>query len=319
MSDFSVIVPAYNSENFIERCLNSLVNQTLKDIEIIVINDGSTDSTQKIIDRFKVKHSNIRAYQTENQGIASTRNFGLSKVKTKYFGFLDSDDVAKKTMFEEMYECAIKNDADVVVCNFDWVYSNKRRTQKEGPYQIEKDMLVNLFATLWNKIYKTETITNSKIQFPSGNRYEDAYFLYCLTPLIKKVEFIDESFVDYYQHDSSITHTNNNEVKNMIRVFELIVEFYKENNLYSKYKEELEYLHIRFFLGNSFLRSSQIKDIDDRKKTILLGWNLLNTSFPSWKKNTYLDNVKSMKNRYFKLVTEKNIMIFAKIFNLIKG
>ena len=103
MSCLSVIVPCYNGEKFIGRCLESLVNQTLQDIEIIVINDGSTDNSQDIIDSYANKYHNIKAYKIPNSGIADARNFGVSKVETPYFGFLDCDDYTDVTMFEKMY------------------------------------------------------------------------------------------------------------------------------------------------------------------------------------------------------------------------
>ncbi len=315
----SVIVPVYNAEKFLARCLESLVNQTQTDLEIVVINDGSTDNSQSIIDQFQQRYPQIKAYKTENQGIAATRNYGLSKITGEYFGFLDSDDYADSSMFEELYNTAKKEDAEIVVSNFTWIYPHKEVLQKEGPYLVGKEMIIHLFATLWNKLYKTEWVMQTQLQFPVGNRYEDAYFLYCITPRVKKLAFVDQAFVSYVQHDASITHTHNNQVKNMITVFELIVEYYKENGWYDQYKEELEYLHIRFFLGNSFLRSSQIQDKDDRRQTILLGWNLLNKSFPTWKKNRYLKELKGWKNRYFRVVNKGNLMIFAWIFKVLKS
>ncbi len=310
----SVIVPVYNADKFLESCLESLVCQTLESIEIIVVNDGSTDGSQEIIDRYTEKYPQIKAYKKENTGIADTRNFGLSKVTGEYLAFLDSDDTADRTMLEKMIKKAKETDADVVVSHFMWTFPNERKIQKEGPYPCGKLMMIHLFATLWNKIYKTEFIQQTGLQFPNGNRYEDAYFLYCLVPWIKRVEFIDEAFVSYIQHDASITHTNNDQVKNMITVFQLIVEYYKKHGLFEQYFEELEYIHIRFFLGNSFLRSAQIEDKKDRKETILLGWNLLNQQFPKWRKNHYLKDLGGMKNSYFRLVSRWNLMIFAALF-----
>ena len=213
MSCLSVIVPCYNGEKFIGRCLESLVNQTLQDIEIIVINDGSTDNSQDIIDSYANKYHNIKAYKIPNSGIADARNFGVSKVETPYFGFLDCDDYTDVTMFEKMYNKAIETNAQVVVSNFYWVKGKKKKLEKEGPYNTGKDMLIHLFAVLWNKIYDTEFVRSTNIRFPSGNRYEDAYFLYCLAPNIERLAFVDEAFVHYVQHDNSITHNNNEEVK----------------------------------------------------------------------------------------------------------
>lgn len=315
----SVIVPVYNVEKHIEKCLECLVKQTLLNMEIIVVNDSSPDHSQEIIDRYKKKYPQIKSYKKENGGIASVRNFGLSKVTGEYIGFLDSDDYTELDMFEKMYNKAKAEDADIVVSNFKWVSSIGERTQIEGPYTPGKEMMVKLFATLWNKIYRTAFIKETKLQFPTGNRYEDACFLYCLSPSVKKISFVNETFVSYVQHGTSITHTNNSQVKNMITVFKIIVDYFKEKGLYESYHDELEYLHIKFFLGNSFLRSAKIEDKNDRINTIKLGWNLLNDQFPDWHHNHYLKDLGGMKNKYFSLVRDWNIMIFAWIFRHFKN
>lgn len=317
MSCLSVIVPCYNGERFIGRCLESLVNQTLQDIEIIVINDGSTDNSQDIIDSYANKYHNIKAYKIPNSGIADARNFGVSKVETPYFGFLDCDDYTDSTMFEKMYNKAIETNAQVVVSNFYWVKGKKKKLEKEGPYNTGKDMLIHLFAVLWNKIYDTEFVRSTNIRFPSGNRYEDAYFLYCLAPNIERLAFVDEAFVHYVQHENSITHNNNEEVKNMITIFDNILNYYAHTNRYDEYHDELEYLHIKFFLGNSFLRSARIDDKQDRDYTIQLGWNMLNDEFPDWHHNHYLKELPGLKNLYFRMVYDWNVMLFAYLFRII--
>ena len=317
MSCLSVIVPCYNGEKFIGRCLESLFNQTLKDMEIIVINDGSTDNSQDIIDSYANKYHNIKAYKIPNSGIADARNFGVSKVETPYFGFLDCDDYTDVTMFEKMYNKAIETNAQVVVSNFYWVKGKKKKLEKEGPYNTGKDMLIHLFAVLWNKIYDTAFVRSTNIRFPSGNRYEDAYFLYCLAPNIERLAFVDEAFVHYVQHENSITHNNNEEVKNMITIFDNILNYYAHTNRYDEYHDELEYLHIKFFLGNSFLRSARIDDKQDRDYTIQLGWNMLNDEFPDWHHNHYLKELPGLKNLYFRMVYDWNVMLFAYLFRII--
>ena len=317
MSCLSVIVPCYNGEKFIGRCLESLVNQTLQDIEIIVINDGSTDNSQDIIDSYANKYHNIKAYKIPNSGIADARNFGVSKVETPDCGFLDCDDYTDVTMFEKMYNKAIETNAQVVVSNFYWVKGKKKKLEKEGPYNTGKDMLIHLFAVLWNKIYDTAFVRSTNIRFPSGNRYEDAYFLYFLAPNIERLAFIDEAFVHYVQHENSITHNNNEKVKNMITIFDNILNYYAHTNRYDEYHDELEYLHIKFFLGNSFLRSARIDDKQDRDYTIQLGWNMLNDEFPDWHHNHYLKELPGLKNLYFRMVYDWNVMLFAYLFRII--
>ncbi|MBP3891869.1 MAG: glycosyltransferase family 2 protein [Solobacterium sp.] len=317
----SVIVPCYNSAKTVEKTLDSLRNQTLKELEIIVVNDGSTDNTEQVLMTYQAQYPdcNLNVYSKQNEGIAECRNYALTKVNGEYIGFLDSDDYAETKMFEKLYQCAIDNNAQVVVSDFYWENSKGTTLQKEGPYEIGTDMMVHLFATLWNKLYQTSFIQSLDFKFPYGDRYEDACYLYCMVPHVERLAFTNEAYVHYVQHETSITHTNNNLVKNMIDVFQIILKYYKEHHFYDAYKDALEYIHIKFFLGNSFLRSARIQDKEDREKTIQMGWDLLNKEFPNWHQNPYLKSLGGMKNKYFSLVRDWNIKLFAWFFRHFKS
>ena len=141
----SVIVPCFNAEKTVARTLDSLVKQTLDNLEIIVINDGSTDHTKDIIENYITDHKeiNICLYTKENEGIASARNYALTKVHGEYFGFLDSDDYAEKEMFEDLYQLAKKDDLEVAVSDFWWEMDDSQRLEKEGPYNCKQDMMVH--------------------------------------------------------------------------------------------------------------------------------------------------------------------------------
>ena len=311
----SVIVCAYNAEQTVSHTLDSLLAQTLKSIEITVINDGSTDQTLQVLEQYQKNHPDIvKVYSKENGGIASARNYALTKITGTYFGFLDADDTCEPEMFQDLYDSAEQHQSEVVVSNFYWVNEQGKKLQTEGPYTPGREMMVKLFATLWNKLYRTDFIRDLDIRFPDGNRYEDACFLYCLSSQVKQISFVDHAYVNYMQQGTSITHTNNAQVKNMITVFKLITNYYKDHDLYEAYHDELEYIHIKFFLGNSFLRSSRIEDPNDRRETIMMGWDLLNEAFPNWHHNHYLKDLGGMKNKYFSMVNSHNIMFFAWLF-----
>ena len=120
----SIIIPVYNVEKYLKKCLDSVVNQTLKDIEIIVVNDGSPDNSQKIIDEYAKKYSQIASYTKENGGLSDARNYGIKKSKGKYLAFIDSDDFIDHDMIKKMYNKAVKENLDIVVCNSVEVYEN---------------------------------------------------------------------------------------------------------------------------------------------------------------------------------------------------
>ena len=121
MPKISIIVPVYNVEKYIERCLKSLVNQTLQDIEIIIVNDGSQDKSEEIIEKYvKENHNKIKYYEKSNGGLSSARNYGIEYATGEYIAFLDSDDYVETNMYEEMYNLAKKENADMVECDYIW-------------------------------------------------------------------------------------------------------------------------------------------------------------------------------------------------------
>ena len=186
-----VIVPLYNMENYISQTMDSLLVQTFSDFEVLCINDGSTDASLSILENYAKKDKRIKIYSKENGGIADARNFGLSKVTAPYFAFLDSDDTVELDMLEKLYQKAIESDADVVTCDFFWTYPNREVIQKDGPYQSKEELLISMFATLWNKLYRTDWVKSLNIAFPTGYRYEDASFLYKMIPYLNKWAYVE--------------------------------------------------------------------------------------------------------------------------------
>ena len=156
----SIIVPVYNVEKYIDKCLKSLVNQTLKNIEIIVVKDGYKDKTQKIVERYIKDNSNSILINSTNKGVAAARNIGLKIANGEYIGFVDSDDYVDKNMFKNMYNLAKKNNYDCVQCNFFYTDYNKKIIGNKfcmEKFEVKKYM-VNFFPVIWDKIYKKKHI-----------------------------------------------------------------------------------------------------------------------------------------------------------------
>ena len=313
----SVIVPCYNCAGSVIRSLDSLKSQTFKDMELIVINDGSTDSTGTVLEQYRNAHPelNIHLITTENQGIAKTRTLGLSLVQGKYFGFLDSDDYAEPEMYQDLYDLAEAEQLEIAVSDFYWENSKGTRLQKDGPYQPGADMIVNLFAVLWNKLYRTSFIRVQDVKFPEGHHYEDTCYMYCLAGQVRRVGFTGKAYVHYVQHDNSITHVSDEQVENMVSVFHAILAYYHDHQLDEKYHFALEYITIKTFVGNNFLRAAQIEDAAVRRRAVLSGWDFLNQQFPQWHANPYLHSAGGLKNRYFRMVNDGNLMLFAWLFH----
>ena len=170
----SIIVPVYNVEEYLARCLDSLVNQSLKDIEIIVVNDGSPDNSQKIIDNYCKKYKNIKSFIKKNGGLSDTRNFGIKKSHGDYLIFIDSDDYVKETMLEKMWNVAINKNVDIVVCNCIQVYENGFEQEIKSNLEMSDDNIKNYLISppmACTMLYKKELFDDKK--FKKNIFYED--------------------------------------------------------------------------------------------------------------------------------------------------
>lgn len=304
MPKVSVIVPVYNVEEYLERCLDSLVNQTLKDIEIIIVNDGSTDGSKEKIQKYINTYKNIVYLEKENGGLSSARNYGIPYAKGEYIGFVDSDDYVELTMYEKMYNKAIEEKSDMVECDFIWEYPNKKREDIGKVYSSKKEAIIEARVVAWNKIIKKDIIEKTKITFPEGLRYEDIEFFYKIVPYLDKISFVKETLVHYVQRESSIANTQNERTGEIFKIWENVLNYYIENNIFNEYRSELEYSYTRILLCSSLKRIIKVKDRKVRKALIKLTWQNLNKKFPHWKQNKYLNSTKSFKNLYLKSINK---------------
>ena len=311
MPKVSVIVPVYNVEKYVEKCLKSLVNQTMQEIEIIVVDDGSKDGSKSIVDNYIKKYPDkIKYLYKENGGLSSARNFGIPYANGEYIAFLDSDDYVEPTMYEEMYNLAKKEDADMVECDFIWEYPNKQKYDYGVVYNGKKGAIEKARVVAWNKLIKREIIESEKIEFPFGLRYEDVEFFYKLVPSLNKIAFMKKYFIHYVQRENSIANTQNIKTKDIFKVLNNVIEFYKNKGYYEEYKEELEYTYLRLMLCSSLKRMCKIKDKQERKIALDDTWNNINTNFPNWRKNRILKK-KTIKNMYIKSVNRFTFKIYC--------
>ena len=317
MKSVSVIVPFYNVENYIEKCLQTLVGQTLDDIEIILVNDGSKDRSMVVVEKFLEQYPEKIVYlEKENGGLSDARNYAIPYAKGEYIAFLDSDDYVEKTMYKDMYELAKKEDSDMVECNFYWEYPGKKKEDVGIVYNGKKEMLEKVRVVAWNKLIKKEVLEKSKVTFPKGYRYEDVEFTYKLIPYLDKVSFLKKPCVHYIQREGSISNNQNERNKEIFDVLEHVIDFYKENDLYDEYKDELEYIYIRYAFCSSLLRIVKIKDEFVQRKLLDLTWEKVNTTFPNWKKNPVLKSKKDLKSIYLKTITKFTFEMYSTLFSL---
>lgn len=314
MSKVSVIVPCYNVEKYIRKCAETLVNQTLDDIEIIFVNDGSTDGTDEIIKEYEKNYpKKVVHLEKENGGLSDARNFALPFAKGEYIAFVDSDDYVELNMYQEMYDIAQKENSDMVECNFIWEYPNKKKIDIGIQYSNKHEMLEKVRVEAWNKLIKREILEKYKVIFPKGYKYEDIEFTYKLIPYLNKVSFCKTPMVHYIQRGDSLSNIQNNKNNQIFDVLQHVIDYYKEKGLYDEYFQELEYTYVRVAFCSSLLRMVKIKDKNIKQEMLDLTWNNVNTNFPNWKKNKILNSNKSGKNLYLKSINKFTYKIYTTI------
>lgn len=224
----SIIIPAYNVEKYIAKCLDSVCNQTLKEIEIIVLNDGSTDNTGRIIEEYKEKDSRIIYIYHENIGVGATRNKGVDIAQGEYIGFVDPDDTVNLDMFEKMYIAAKQYEADVISCNINFVEGNVVRRDTKRLLTIVNDVSSNMNEFLkkyyyglymyrncvWDKIFKRGIIQVNNVKFGDLSLItcEDLYFGINVLQYTDTVVFLEDYLYNYTIREDSLINIYNNMV-----------------------------------------------------------------------------------------------------------
>lgn len=212
----SIVIPIYNVEKYLERCIQSVVKQTYKDIEIILVNDGSTDESGKICEKWKKEDSRIQVINKKNGGLSEARNFGIDIAKGDYICFVDSDDFIENVMIEKLIKINEEREADIAICNRFYYYENndkylRFRDENEimemNSEEAIKEMVLlkNFDMAAWGKLYKTELFKN--IRFPVKKLSEDYYIMYKLFDIAGKVVYTSKPYYYYLQRKGSISKT----------------------------------------------------------------------------------------------------------------
>lgn len=311
MPKVSVIVPVYNVEKYIVKCLESLLNQTLEDIEIIVVNDGSPDNSQEIIDKYVLEYKDkIKSYIKPNGGLSDARNYGIEKATGEYIGFVDGDDFVDIRMFETMYNEAHKKKSDIVVCNLNYVYDYDIIPTSSNVLEETtniKDVMLNIYPTAWNKIYKRTFINKHKLRFKKNVWYEDVEFIYRVLPYVNKISCVKNCFYQYVQREGAITKTYDKRLYNYIDNWNGIVDYYKEHDLYDEFYPELEYSYVRYIYGTFIKQAMNYPEYKEFKEALDTAVKNVKLHFPKYRKNKYL--YKSLKGLYLVLFNKLALRI----------
>lgn len=298
MIKLSVIVPVYNVEKYIRKCLDSLINQTLNNMEFIFVNDGSPDNSKKIIEEYQKKDSRIKLFNKENGGQASARNFGLKHAKGEYIAFLDSDDYVREDMYEILYNRAKKDDLDIVICNYFLVYSDKivenhsNVTSAKEKY-ISPNEYITLSPSPWNKIIRHKYLDKQNFNFPEGIIYEDLASIPLLSLNNPKIVYLNQCLHYYVQSASSTMRSD--EYKPKYENIFPATDYLYFNMIGNGYDKELEYLltyHLLYLGSLNFYKYKKYKQID------IISYNM-KKYFPKWYKNELVKSKFNKKQMFY--------------------
>lgn len=237
----SILVPIYNVEKYLKECLESLVNQTLNNIEIICINDGSTDNSLKIIKEYASKDSRIKIIDKKNSGYGASMNQGLDAAVGKYIGIVESDDFVNKNMFEDLYNLAEKHNADMVKSDYYSYLSSKDQYKKAGRIakfktsrvtnSQEQPKLLRMQAFIWSAIYKNEFLKKNNIRFleTPGASYQDTSFAFKTIALAERIFLTPKAYLNYRIDNENSSVNSKGKVFAICEEYREITKFLNEN------------------------------------------------------------------------------------------
>lgn len=273
--EISVVVPVYNVERYLQRCIESIINQSFKNYEIILVNDGSTDNSLNICLQYKKAYTNVTVLNKKNGGLSEARNYGIKIAKAKYVCFVDSDDYLEKDYLKTLYQSVMDNNADVAMCEYYLTnefgrkykrckFNEPRNYTRINGYQCLKYLYKDGYTpnvVAWNKIYKREIFNH--LQYEVGKYFEDEYMAVPLFWNINYVSLVRQPLYNYVQRSGSITNTSMNikKVKDIMTFKKKRINFFKEKKcdiLYGYAIQDYKNWIIEFVSTNK-ISSSKLK------------------------------------------------------------
>lgn len=286
MAEIDIVVPIYNVENCVDACLRSLKEQSFKDIRILCVNDGSTDGSQAVIDRYAAEDARFVPLMKKNGGLSDARNFGMKVVTAPFVMFIDGDDQCEPDMCERSLNTIKDDGSDLVVFSYTQVYSENNSTEViplafSGCYSLrdKPELLAYTPNAAWNKLYRTSLFTDHGLEYPFGLRHQDLGTTPFLLAYANKISYLNEPLYRYIvDRKGNITRQIDRKVRDILEIGEIVVDGFKKNNMFEQYKEELNYL-------------LSINMIQSLRKAV----KLTDSAFV----NEFIDDIFAFKKKYF--------------------
>ncbi len=294
----SVIVPVYNTAEFLPKCLDSLAAQTIDSLEVVMVNDGSKDDSLAIMREYENKYPGIfRGFDKPNSGVADTRNLGVSKARGEFIGFVDSDDCVEPAFFEKLYNGAVKYGADISAGNVIEIIGREDNSQDVHVQdRIKQECCISLSETpervnlcrpyLCNKVFR-RTIFNEDNLFPHGMCYEDVSLIYGILFTADRIALLPDVHYTYLRlRSNSISNSADEKAFDVFKACDIIEERAHRLNDYSKIGEVIQWV----IISHIFIRVKRAYDDPNKPfklKFIDRAYEYLDEKFPGWKRNKY--------------------------------
>lgn len=290
MNGLSVIIPIYNVENYIDQCLQSVVNSmgSFSNIQIILVDDGSKDQSREIAQSFVNQYANFHYVSKVNGGLSDARNYGFQYVIYNYVTFLDSDDYIDESYFSEVFE-ALQSQPDMII--FDWMDVGENNYTNIVKGMDFPDYLWTVQPSAWNKVYKTSLF--SEVKFPKGKIYEDVGTIYKLLWYVNKYIYINKPLYKYRKNrEGSILTTISPKINDIYDVLQDTYSFYIGNNAFSgRNVEGLCYQYVKILKWSNMYRQLRFYKLNfwGFHKKMKQTRDLINELFPDWETNEYIN------------------------------
>ncbi len=322
MSKISVIVPVYNSEEFLTESINSILNQSFTDFDVICINDGSTDQSLRMLNNFKKRDSRIKVIDKENSGCGSARNVGIENAEGDYIYFFDPDDFIREDAFEKLYENAKNNDSDMVFSQISWYREGERINLDKPGIELEKEFddvdfnnftftykdipryVINSYFAPWIKLFKKDFLkVENNFRFQENIAFDDVPFHVETIIKAKRISFVPETFYQYRTSNiNSVSNTSTNSI-DILRICDIVENILKQNNIFEEFKSYFyEFKIVQLIL---YVISSNSEMYYKSVKYELMKININDLNLPE-----------NILERYNRLVNSKNYEEYLKINNV---
>ena len=326
----SIIVPIYNSEKYLKKCIDSLLNQKLKEIEIILIDDCSTDDSRRIINDYAIKNPDRLVFEflNKNQGQVHARNIGIEKASGEYILFVDSDDYIDLAMCECLYEELNEEKYDIICFDIFKIINNKR-IEKKLDYdksingiidENKREKLFNSSGYFSTRMYKRKMLIDNNIRFPEKINYEDSLFNTLTLLYAQSVAKIDKPLYYYVIREGSNSNCyNENRLYDRIKVNELMIQEVKKRNIYNQNRDIIDMKYFKMTVGNIHLCLDMFKEVNFEKLKEIA--NSVNYNYEDYRTLKCYRNLDKVSKGYISLNAKfpKSLVLIDRIYkNILK-